>query len=87
MGQQAAATAAPGAPGDKQAVRCKNPDCELHRFRQFMTKDGLCRRCKWKLPSSVAIQGAPSVPRPRSAEMAMQLALGERLKEDKVEPF
>lgn len=89
MGQQAVVTATPGAPGEKQAVRCENPECKFHRRRQFMTKDGLCRNrtCKWKLPSSVAIQGAPSVPRPRSAEMAMQLALGERLKEDKVEPF
>lgn len=87
MGQQAAITAAPSAPGDKQAVRCENPDCKFHRRRQFMTKDGLCRTCKWKLPSGVAIQTAPFVPRQNSAAVAMQLALGERLKEDKVEPF
>jgi hypothetical protein len=53
-----------------------------------MTKDGLCRKCKQKLLSSEdAVLGTSSVPRQASAEMAMQLALGERLREHKAEPF
>ena len=89
MGQQAVVTATPGAPGEKQAVRCENPECKFHRRRQFMTKDGLCRNreCRWKLSSGVVAQTAPFIPRQASAEMAMQLALGERLREHKAEPF
>ena len=85
MKKQAAVTAAPGAPGDRRVVvECENPNCKLN---QFMTKNGRCRKCRQELPSSVAIQGAPFVPRQASAEMAMQLALGERLREHKAEPF
>jgi hypothetical protein len=90
MRRQAAVTAVPSAPGEKRVeVRCKNPECKFHRRQQFMTKDGLCRNreCRWKLSSGVVAQTAPFIPRQASAEMAMQLALGERLREHKAEPF
>jgi hypothetical protein len=87
MRQQAAMPVAPSAQKDERVVvRCENPDCKLN---QFMTKNGLCRNrnCKWKLPSGGAAWVAPFVPRPKSATIAMQLALGEQLKENKEEPF
>jgi hypothetical protein len=89
MRKEAAITAAPGVPGEKQGVRCKNPKCKFHWRSQFITRDGFCRnrKCGWKLPSGVAIQVAPFVPRPNSAAVAMQLALGKQLEEDKEDPF
>jgi hypothetical protein len=85
MGQQAAVTAVPSAQKDRRVVvKCENPNCKLN---QFMTKDGLCRKCGQELPSGVTAQTAPFVPHQASAEMAMQLALGERLREHKAEAF
>jgi hypothetical protein len=88
MKQQAAMTVAPSALGEKQAVRCENPKCEFHRLTQFMTKNGRCRNrnCNWELPLNGAAWIA-LIPCPKSAGVAMQLALGKRLEENQEEPF
>ena len=82
----AVVTAAPSASGDKRVeVRCENLDCRLN---QFMTKNGLCRKCKEPLPSEGTAWVAPSVPHPKNtAERAMQLALGKQFEKEKKEPF
>ena len=83
--EAATVTAIPHAPGDKRAVvKCKNPKCRLNQFR---TENGICRKCGWKLPLSVAAWVARSVPRSKSVAMAMQLALGKYLEDNEEEPF
>jgi predicted amidophosphoribosyltransferase len=77
-----AAIIAPSTPEEKRhMVIC--PNCERN---QSMAKNGLCRRCGWKLPSNHPdVDHSDSLL--KSAAMAMQLSLGRYFGSNKEEPF